>query len=1108
MAATHREVRLALVLNGGVSLAIWIGGVTREIDAARRTFDDPDDPGDTSRFYREINAALEQEVVVDVIGGASAGGINGVVLGASIFKCRALPNLRETWIGLGDFRALLRQPAGSNPPSLMKGDQVVLTQLRQLMRTVYGESTARWHRDLYVFITATDLFGYSRDFEDSTGRQFRERDHRRVFGFQHEATRKPPDPAEKALRTTIWLGDADAPELLARAARSSSSFPVAFEAHSAQVVDADDKAHAHWLVDGGILDNQPFNPVLDRIAVLPAGCPVKRVVMYVVPYVTEVGGGSEPTPTEATARQTYSAAGTLPRDLPKLLALERVTKETAVQRWAEETRARVSKHAKPDVMEGLAETLFESYRETRRVTAAETYKVWTSKTFRRGSGVLGQDPADDAGTIKASTPTTDEQPPPASAPWVPEDRLWDADDTIWRWGLSPAERAASWALLFLADAASAPNPPDLDEARKLASELVWEARTAKELLVASFREKLDAKRKVLEQQGSDEAPNAFKLATAAYASTAVKKARKNLQEGFRKLDAAIEGANGTRDRGASGYALRVQELLDFEVVQNAFSIEELQIPFPFTFIFASAGIRNSLNHTAETPMEKLAGMKLNHFAGFLKRSWRANDWLWGRLDGVEHVLRAILDPKRIEECGGDAVDLLAEAAFGSGEETEALERAWQTTLTNYGLTAPSGDAKAGFKSLLDAALGSSGGADDVRFKACRRALAARIQLRILEQELPRVAETARDDLESGSSQVASGAFWSQRVLEGGQLDPARCLELFREMHIGEESLADEASSRLVMDIGSHGLAVATAMFAGDRGGLPAAARGMLGGARGLTLSLSRLIRLLARAPAVGAAVFFVLVGLVVWAATARSTLVGALFPALAILAVVLGVAVLTLATSVFERSLAKPVRGLAFLLIAGVPIGFALTFRWPELSHSASGWLDRHTGKVAVTVAAVLGLVAGGIALVRLGFGIYRYKQDEKRRQQGQDVQSQSWRRLVMSLYRLPVVAALLTLATGFVVERTLDRVNAKNASWVGVAEERRGTILVLALLATLLLAALLIEVVVPAAVWLRWQVRDSAWILEAYRNALIAYAQEAWTRIEPRWRRLTNRPG
>ena len=32
----EEEVRLALVLNGGVSLAIWMGGVTCELDRARR----------------------------------------------------------------------------------------------------------------------------------------------------------------------------------------------------------------------------------------------------------------------------------------------------------------------------------------------------------------------------------------------------------------------------------------------------------------------------------------------------------------------------------------------------------------------------------------------------------------------------------------------------------------------------------------------------------------------------------------------------------------------------------------------------------------------------------------------------------------------------------------------------------------------------------------------------------------------------------------------------------------------------------------------------------------------------------------------------------------
>src|SRR4051812_22206994 len=113
-----REVRLALVLNGGVSLAVWIGGVTREIDAARRAFGlASTDEQDTASLYGEILTALDQRVLVDVIGGASAGGINGVMLGAAIVNGKPLADLRETWITLGDFRTLLRPPAAANPSS-------------------------------------------------------------------------------------------------------------------------------------------------------------------------------------------------------------------------------------------------------------------------------------------------------------------------------------------------------------------------------------------------------------------------------------------------------------------------------------------------------------------------------------------------------------------------------------------------------------------------------------------------------------------------------------------------------------------------------------------------------------------------------------------------------------------------------------------------------------------------------------------------------------------------------------------------------------------------------------------------------------------------------
>jgi hypothetical protein len=57
--------------------------------------------------------------------------------------------------------------------------------------------------------------------------------------------------------------------------------------------------------------------------------------------------------------------------------------------------------------------------------------------------------------------------------------------------------------------------------------------------------------------------------------------------------------------------------------------------------------RNDVDEVAS----KLAGEKLMHFSAFLKKSWRENDLLWGRLDAAEIIVRTILQdtPEKIEE---------------------------------------------------------------------------------------------------------------------------------------------------------------------------------------------------------------------------------------------------------------------------------------------------------------------------------------------------------------------------------------------------------------------------------------------------------------------------
>ena len=40
-------------------------------------------------------------------------------------------------------------------------------------------------------------------------------------------------------------------------------------------------------------------------------------------------------------------------------------------------------------------------------------------------------------------------------------------------------------------------------------------------------------------------------------------------------------------------------------------------------------------------------MQFQHFGAFFKASWRANDWMWGRVDGVGWLIHMLLDPARL-----------------------------------------------------------------------------------------------------------------------------------------------------------------------------------------------------------------------------------------------------------------------------------------------------------------------------------------------------------------------------------------------------------------------------------------------------------------------------
>ncbi len=129
------EHRLALVMNGGVSLAVWMGGVAQEIDTLRRAsngFAPPDagDPGDLSTAaerrlfekWAEVSAAAGRRFTVDVIAGTSAGGLNGVLLAAAIGKGVPLAGLRELWMDAPALEKGKLLGTRENPTSILDGD--------------------------------------------------------------------------------------------------------------------------------------------------------------------------------------------------------------------------------------------------------------------------------------------------------------------------------------------------------------------------------------------------------------------------------------------------------------------------------------------------------------------------------------------------------------------------------------------------------------------------------------------------------------------------------------------------------------------------------------------------------------------------------------------------------------------------------------------------------------------------------------------------------------------------------------------------------------------------------------------------------------------------
>jgi patatin-related protein len=399
-----RELRLAVVIYGGASLAVYMHGVSKELlklvraskvlheMGARTTgrYEDGPDPrtAGTERVYFELLKRINQHghfrVVLDVISGASAGAINGVMLGKALVDDADLDAQTPLWLRDADVEGLLHEDRSPwqkwylRPllralsfwlPSELGSVEETRSKLAQLVRSSWFEPPFSGERicghffdaleqmaatrrlgstllpegqRLDVFASVTDLKGYPSSLRLSETLVPKEREHAAYCRLSHQARvggSQHSDFGDDNLAALVWAARASScyagafppfhhGEMQRVLARRQHAWPgeQRFLDHSL-FVNGGERARAHfdpasrYFVDGGIVNNKPFGAAFEALGQRSADRHVERCIVYI-----------EPDPTdelriEATQAQSYlatirAAVSTIPRNQPILDELE------------------------------------------------------------------------------------------------------------------------------------------------------------------------------------------------------------------------------------------------------------------------------------------------------------------------------------------------------------------------------------------------------------------------------------------------------------------------------------------------------------------------------------------------------------------------------------------------------------------------------------------------------------------------------------------------------------------------------------------------------------------------------------------------------------------
>ena len=305
------EVRFAVVMYGGVSLAIYINGVAQELfrlvraTAPNAAWDglaiEDGDLSGIEAVYREIGGT-DTRFVVDILSGTSAGGINGILLAKALANgLESMDELKRLWIDEGDIAELLNEPNAYKglegfkylkpPASLLAGDRLLDRASKAIAAMGDRTPDAPHYADqVDLAVTMTDLQGLWLPLRLADGTVLEPR-HRAVLNFAYAT----PDAIGLARNDFLEKHD----RMLAFAARATSSFPFAFSPILLDDIapdpsDEERRLFNDWIqmgakfggfafADGGYLQNKPFSHATKALNRRRADRPVTRKLLYVEP---------------------------------------------------------------------------------------------------------------------------------------------------------------------------------------------------------------------------------------------------------------------------------------------------------------------------------------------------------------------------------------------------------------------------------------------------------------------------------------------------------------------------------------------------------------------------------------------------------------------------------------------------------------------------------------------------------------------------------------------------------------------------------------------------------------------------------------------------------